>query len=86
VCVCEPQEVSTDLMYRGAVLSLMSKILMPSQYDWVPSFWATDEQESSLRRASVDRKSRLPVTVMSFWAPGHRTWLTAFVCFGLLMS
>ena len=86
VCVCEPQAVSTDLMYRGARLSLMSKILMPSQYGLVPSFWATELQESSLRRESVDRKSRLPMTEMSFCEPGHSTWLTIFVFFGFLMS
>src|SRR5262245_59317963 len=86
VCVCEPHAVSTDLMYRGARLSLMSKILMPSQYGWVPSFWGVDAHESLLRRESVDRKSRLPVTEMSFCEPGHSTWLRIFVLVGRLMS
>src|SRR4051794_20505606 len=86
VCVCEPHAVSTDLMYRGARLSLTSKILMPSQYAWVPSFWETDAHELSLRRESVERNSRLPMIEMSFCEPGHSTWLTIFVFLGFLMS
>jgi hypothetical protein len=86
VCVCEPQAVSTDLMYRGALLSLTSKILMPSQYALLPSLWDVEEQESSQRRESVDRKTRFPMIEMSFCEPGHSTWLTIFVFFGFLMS
>src|SRR5690348_2783383 len=86
VCVCEPQAVSTDLMYLGARLSDTSKILMPSQYGSVPSFWAVDAHELSLRRESVDRKTRLPMIEMSFWLPGQSTWLTILVFLGFLMS
>ncbi len=43
-------------------------------------------QESSLRDESVDRNSRLPETEMSFWPPGHRTWVTVSGRAGSLMS
>ena len=43
-------------------------------------------QESSLREESVDRNSRFPLTEMSFWDPGQRTWLTTLGLAGLLMS
>ena len=60
VWVCEPQAVSTDLMYRGSALSLMSKTLMPSQDSFTVAGCAMLLQESSLRDESVERNSRSP--------------------------
>ena len=58
--VCEPQAVSTDLMYFGFALSLMSKILMPSHDAFSVAGCVALLQESSLREESVERKSRSP--------------------------
>ena len=55
MCVCEPQAVSTDLMYLGLATSQMSKILMPSHDDFTVAGWATEVHESSEREESVDR-------------------------------
>ena len=83
--MCEPQAVRTDLMYRGRVLSLMSKILMPSH---TVSELGTLVllHESSLRVSSVERNNRLPCTEMSFCAPGQITWDTTYGRRGFPMS
>ncbi len=86
VWVWEPQAVSTDLMYRGFRLSLMSKILMPSHEDFSVAGCETLLQESSLREESVERKSRSPSTEMSFCPPGQSTSVTFFGALGLAMS
>lgn len=86
VWVCEPQAVSTDLMYLGFFLSLMSKILMPSHEDFSVAGCETLLQESSLREESVERNSRSPETETSFCPPGHRTVVTVLGAFGLPMS
>ena len=86
MCVCEPQAVSTAATYFGFLLSLMSKTFMPSQEDFSVAGCVVLAQELSLRDESVDRKSRLPETEMSFCDPGHRTCATVFGAFGLLMS
>lgn len=86
VWVWEPQAVSTDLMYLGFFLSLMSKILMPSHEDFSVAGCETLLQESSLREESVERKSRSPETEMSFWPPGQSTRLTVFGALGSSMS
>jgi hypothetical protein len=59
---------------------------MPSQDDFSFAGCVVLLQELSLREESVERKRRSPETEMSFWAPGHRTWLTVFGDLGLLMS
>ena len=51
----EPHAVSTDLMYLGAVRSLMSKILMPSQLSLIVADCDVEAHESSLREESVER-------------------------------
>ena len=53
--MCEPQAVSTDFTYVGAVGSETSKILMPSQDALTAADWPTLLQESSERDESVDR-------------------------------
>ncbi len=60
VSVCEPQLVSTDLMYLGLALSLMSKILTPSQDSLIVALWPVLLHESLLRELSTALKSRLP--------------------------
>ncbi|MFD0661258.1 hypothetical protein ACFQZ3_31790 [Thermocatellispora tengchongensis] len=84
--MCEPQAVATEETYFGCALSLMSKIRMPSQA-FSPKPWAgLLAQVSSVRGSSMDRKSRLPLTEMSFWPPGHSVRLTVTGLVGSLMS
>ena len=84
--MCDPHLVSTDLMYRGFFLSLMSKILMPSQESGLDAVRGTLLHESLLRPWSVDRNNRSPWTVMSFCWPLQSTWDTIFGDFGFLTS
>ena len=86
VWVCEPQAVSTDLRYFGFFTSEMSKILMPSQLSLSVAGWDSDSHESSLREESVERYSRSPETLMSFWLPGQLTWTSVFGLSGLRTS
>ncbi|GAA3243652.1 hypothetical protein GCM10020256_68680 [Streptomyces thermocoprophilus] len=86
VWVCEPQAVSTAATYRGFLLSLMSKIFMPSQDDFSVAGWVVLLQLASLREESVDRNSRFPETDTSFCEPGHSTCATVFGFSGLPMS
>ncbi|CAM5230796.1 hypothetical protein SALBM217S_07233 [Streptomyces griseoloalbus] len=64
----------------------MSKTFMPSQEDFSVAGCVVLLQLLSLREESVDRKSRLPETEMSFCDPGHSTWATVLGLLGLLMS
>ena len=58
--MCEPQFVSTDLMYFGAATLEMSKILMPSHDSLTVADCGTEVHESSLREESVETNSRSP--------------------------
>lgn len=82
--VCEPHLVATDLTYLGFALSLMSKILMPSQP--LTTSPGRLSHESSARGSSTERNSRFPVTEMSFWPPGQSTRETTFGRVGSLTS
>ena len=83
VWVCEPQSVSTDLMYSGDVGSEMSKIFMPSHEAGLFTGWVVLAQVSSMREESVDRNTRSPRTLMSFCEPGQLTWARVFGADGL---
>src|SRR6266496_1379827 len=87
VCVCEPRQVCTSVMWRGFAMSVMSKMRIPRSRSWL-TVSATPCVPQSVRpfSASPDTNSRFRYTETSLCDPGQTKALCNRGLLGLEMS
>src|SRR2546422_8793422 len=87
VCVCEPRQVCTSVMWRGFAMSVMSKMRIPRSRSWL-TVSGTPCVPQSVRpfKASPDTNSRLRYTETSLCDPGQTNALCNRGRLGLEMS
>ena len=87
VCVCEPRQVCTSVMWRGFATSVMSKIRIPRSRSWLTvSLTPCAPQSVRPFSASPDTNNSLRYTETSLCDPGQTKALCNRGALGLVMS